>query len=51
MCGICSKLTVKTPERRHRCHSTALIINFEKISHTVVSIVYIEQVMPAGNQQ
>ena len=34
---ICSKLVIKTPERRHRrCCSDAFIINFEQISHIVL---------------
>ena len=28
---ICSKLTIKTPERRHRCRSGVFIVNFEHI--------------------
>ena len=28
-CEICSKLTIKTPERRHWCRSGVLIVNFE----------------------
>ena len=33
-CEICSKLTIKTPERRRqRHHSSIFIINFEHISH------------------
>ena len=32
-CEICSKLTVKTPERRHWRHSGVFIVNFEHISH------------------
>ena len=36
MCEICSKLTIKTPERRHwRCSGT-FIINFNHISHIVL---------------
>ena len=29
MCEICSKLTMKTPERRHRHRSGAFTVNFE----------------------
>ena len=29
---ICSKLTIKTPERRHWCRSRVFIVNFEHIS-------------------
>ena len=30
---ICSKLTIKTPERRHWCHSGVFFVNFEHIPH------------------
>ena len=33
MCEICSKLTIKTPERRHCRHSGVFIDSFEHISH------------------
>ena len=40
-CEICSKLTIKAPERRR---SGAFIVNFEHISHLVnISIVNFEQ--------
>ena len=32
-CEICSKLTIKTPERRHWRRFGVFIINFEQISH------------------
>ena len=32
-CEICSKLTIKTPERRHWRCSGVFIVNFEYISH------------------
>ena len=32
-CKICSKLTVKPPERRHCHRSGVFIVNFEHISH------------------
>ena len=32
----CSKVTIKTPERRHRRHSGVFIVNFEHISHLVL---------------
>ena len=32
-CEICSKLTIKTPERRHWDRSGVFIVNFEHISH------------------
>ena len=35
-CEICSKLTVKTPERRHCRRSGVFIVNFEHISHFVL---------------
>ena len=35
-CEICSKLTIKTPERRHWCRSGVFIVNFEQISHLVL---------------
>ena len=33
---ICSKLIIKTPERRHWCRSGVFIFNFEYISHLVL---------------
>ena len=30
-CEICSKLTIKTPERRHWCRSGAFILDFEQV--------------------
>ena len=33
---ICSKLTIKTPERRQWCRFGVFIINFEHISHRVL---------------
>ena len=35
MCEICSKLAIKTPERRHWRRSGAFIVNYEQISHIV----------------
>ena len=35
-CEICSKLTIKTPERRHWRLSDVFIVNFEHISHLVL---------------
>ena len=32
-CEICSKLTIKTPERRYWRRSAVFIVNFEHISH------------------
>ena len=48
ICEICSKLTIKTLERRHWCRSSVVIVNFEQISHIVVSIVDFEQVKAGG---
>ena len=36
MYEICSKLTIKTPERRQRRHFGVFIVNFEHISHLVL---------------
>ena len=36
MCEVCSKLTIKTPERRHWRRSGVFIVNFEQISHIVL---------------
>ena len=45
---MCSKLTIKTPERRQWRRFGAFIVNFEDISHNIshnsVSIVDFEQV-------
>ena len=35
-CEICSKLTIKIPERRHWRRSGIFIVNFEHISHLVL---------------
>ena len=35
MCRICSKLTIKTPKRRHWHHSSVIVVNFEQVLHTV----------------
>ena len=32
MCEICSKLTIKTPERRHWRRSGVCIVNFEQVN-------------------
>ena len=34
---MCSKLTIKTPERRHRRRSGVFIVNSEHISHLVLA--------------
>ena len=41
---VCSKLTIKTPERRQWHRPGIFIVNFEHISHLVVFIVNFEQV-------
>ena len=33
---LCSKLTIKIPERRHRCRSGVFIVNFEHILHLLL---------------
>ena len=38
-CEICSKLTIKTPERRHWRRFGVFIVNFEHISH--LSLVFL----------
>ena len=35
-CEMCSKLTIKTPERRQWHRSGVFIVNFEHISHLVL---------------
>ena len=35
-CDICSKLTIKTPDRCQWCRSGVFIVNFEHISHLVL---------------
>ena len=35
-CEICSKLTIKIPERRQRRYSGIFTVNFEQISHPVL---------------
>ena len=48
MCEICSKLTMKTPERRHGRRTGVSIVNFALVSHlfpfSSVSIVEFEQI-------
>ena len=48
-CEICSKLTIKTSERRHWGRSDVFIVNFEHISHLalVFYIVNFEHVIAA----
>ena len=43
-CKICSKLTMKTPERRHWRRSGVFIVNFEHISYFSFFIVDFQQV-------
>ena len=38
-CEICSKLTIKTPERRQWRRSGVSIVNFEHISHLVLGFL------------
>ena len=40
-CEICSKLTIKTPERRHWRRSGVFIDNFEHISHFVLVFLFL----------
>ena len=49
-CEICSKLTIKTPERRHWRSSDVFIVNFEHITHLVLVflLLTLSRYMPAG---
>ena len=38
-CEMCSKLTIKTPERRHWRRSGVFIVNFEHNSHLVLVLL------------
>ena len=40
-CEICSKLTIKTPERRHWGLSGVCFVNFEYISHLVLAVLFL----------
>ena len=40
-CKTCSKLTIKTPQRRHWQRSGVFIVNFEHISHLVLVFLYL----------
>ena len=40
-CEICSKLTIKTPERRQWRRSGVFTVNFEHISHLVLVFLLI----------
>ena len=48
-CKICSKLTIKTPERRHWRRSGVFIFNFERISHIILVflLLTLSRYMPA----
>ena len=49
-CEICSKLTIKIPERRHWRRSGIFIVNFEHISYLVLVflLLTLSRLMPAG---
>ena len=49
-CGICSKLIIKTPERRHWYRSGVFIVNFEHISQLVLVflLLTLNMQLPAG---
>ena len=49
-CEICSKLTIKTPQRRGWRRCGVFIVNFEQISHLVVVFILLtlSRYMPAG---
>ena len=40
-CEICSKLTIKTTERRHWRRPGVFVVNFEHISHLVLVFLYL----------
>ena len=49
MCETCSKLTIKTPERRYWRRSRIFIVNFEHIPHLVpVFLLTLNMYVPAG---
>ena len=39
MCENCSKLTIKTPERRQERHSIVFIVNLKQILHIVLVLM------------
>ena len=41
-CEICSKLTIKTPERRLWRHSGVFIVNLEHVSHLVIAFLLLD---------
>ena len=49
-CEICSKLTIKTPERRQWRRPGVFIVNFEHISHLalVLLLLTLNMQLPAG---
>ena len=49
-CEICSKLTIKTPERRQWRRSGVFIVNFEHIPYLVLVLLFLtlSKEMPAG---
>ena len=49
---ICSKLTIKIPERHHWRRSGIFIVNFEHISHLVLVflLLSLNMYLPAGNE-
>ena len=49
-CEICSKLTVKTPKRRHWRRSGVFIVNFKHISHLALMflLLSLNMQLPAG---
>ena len=49
-CQVCSKLTVKTPERRQCDRSGVFIVNFEHISYFILVflLLILSRQIPAG---
>ena len=46
--GICSKLTIKTPERRYWCRFSVFIVNYGHILHLVFLLLTVNMLLPAG---
>ena len=44
-CEICSKLTIKIPERHHWCRSGIFIVHFEHISHLVSNVNFEHEIV------
>ena len=42
MCEICSKLTIKTPQRRHSRRSGVFIVNFKHVSYLFCSVYIVD---------